>query len=130
MQIKILYEIRVRFNCNGERTDSLERYISIVYNHRGIHVIMDLRYHLTLRHHGTHEHTWDVHLTWFKESFQHCSCVLCTPWRVIAPANAAVVVGLPLVRGGAFAATLAATLARDSRESLRKLLPSKALICW
>jgi hypothetical protein len=57
-----------------------------------------------------------VHLTCSKEGFQHCSCVLCTPWRIIAAAEAAVVVGLPLVPGGAVAAALAATIAREQQR--------------
>jgi hypothetical protein len=61
--------------------------------------------------------TWGVHLTSImKEDLQHCSCALCGPWRTIAPANAAVVVGLPLVPGGAVAAALAATVAREQQR--------------
>ena len=42
--------------------------------------------------------------------------MLCTPWRVIAPVDAAVVVRLPLVPGGTVAAPLAATIAREQQR--------------
>lgn len=61
--------------------------------------------------------TWGVHLTsLLKEDLQNCGCCLCASWRPIAPANAAIVLGLPLVAGGAVPAALAATVARQQQR--------------
>jgi hypothetical protein len=62
--------------------------------------------------------TWGVHLTSIlKEDLQNCACVLCAGgWRDIAPANAAINVGLALVPGGAVQAALAATIAREEQK--------------
>jgi hypothetical protein len=52
-----------------------------------------------------------------KEDLQHCSCVLCAGgWRDIAPADAAIIVGLVRVPGGAVPAALAATVAREEQR--------------
>jgi hypothetical protein len=61
--------------------------------------------------------TWGVHLTSIlKEDLPRCTCVLCGPWRNIAPANATIIVGLPLVAGGAVAAALTATIVREEQK--------------
>ncbi|KAH0285086.1 hypothetical protein M436DRAFT_86023 [Aureobasidium namibiae CBS 147.97] len=61
--------------------------------------------------------TWGVHLTsLLKEDLQNCACCLCASWRTNAPAHAAIVVGLPLVAGGAVPAALAATVAREQQR--------------
>jgi hypothetical protein len=62
--------------------------------------------------------TWGVHLTSiFKEDLQNCACVLCAGgWRDVAPANAAIIVGLAAVPGGAVPAALAATVARQEQK--------------
>jgi len=61
--------------------------------------------------------TWGVHLTsLLKEDLQNCSCCLCASWRPNAPANAAIVIDLPLVPGGAVPAALAATVAREQQR--------------
>ncbi|KAG9739664.1 hypothetical protein KCU73_g9418, partial [Aureobasidium melanogenum] len=59
------------------------------------------------------------HLTsLLKEDLVHCTCQLCAGgWRQRAPANAAINVGLPLVAGGAVAAALAATVAREEQRA-------------
>jgi hypothetical protein len=62
--------------------------------------------------------TWGVHLTAIlKEDLQNCACVLCAGgWRDVAPANAAIIVGLAAVPGGAVPAALAATVARQEQK--------------
>lgn len=53
-----------------------------------------------------------------KEDLPNCNCALCAAggWRNRAPANAVINVGLPLVAGGAVAAALAATVAREEQK--------------
>jgi hypothetical protein len=62
--------------------------------------------------------TWGVHLTSIlKEDLQNCACVLCAGgWRDVAPANAAVLLGLVPVPGGAVPAALATTIARQEQK--------------
>jgi hypothetical protein len=61
--------------------------------------------------------TWGVHLTsLMREVLPRCACVLCGGWRAAAPANAAIDVGLPLVAGGAVAAALPGTIAREEQR--------------